>query len=164
VEGFTAVSLTEVLVALAILGGLVGILLPVLPGAMLILAAVLVWAITIGTGTAWTVFALAALVLVAGTMVKYAVPGRRLKASGIPSSTTWFGVGLAVVGFFVIPVVGLFIGFVLGVYLAERRRVGAAAAWPTTQEALRAVGVSILIELAAGVLATLVWVVGVLTT
>ena len=60
---------------------------------------------------------------------------------------------LGVVGFFVVPVVGLFVGFVLGVYLAERRRVGGAAAWPSTKEALRAVGLSILIELAAGVLA-----------
>ena len=63
-----------------------------------------------------------------------------------------------------IPVVGLFIGFVLGVYLAERLRVGGAAAWPSTKEALRAVGVSVLIELAAGVLAALTWVVGVVVT
>jgi uncharacterized protein YqgC (DUF456 family) len=159
-----AVSLTEVLVALAILVGLVGILVPVLPGLVLILAAVLVWAVDVGSGTAWTVFVVAALVLVAGTVVKYAVPGRRLKASGIPSSTTWFGVGLGIVGFFVIPVVGLVIGFVLGVYLAEHRRVGPAAAWPSTREALRAVGVSILIELTAGVVAALAWVAGVVAT
>ena len=157
-------SLTEVLVALAILVGLVGILVPILPGGVLILAAVLVWAIDVGGATAWSVFAVVALLLVAGTVVKYAVPGRRLRSSGIPSATTWFGVGLAIVGFFVIPVVGLFIGFVLGVYLAERRRVGAAAAWPSTKEALRAVGVSILIELAAGLIAALVWVAGVVAT
>ena len=54
---------------------------------------------------------------------------------------------LGVVGFFVIPVVGLFVGFVLGIYLAERRRVGQADAWPSTKAALRAVGLSILIEL-----------------
>jgi uncharacterized protein len=160
----TAVSPTEVLVALAILVGLVGILVPILPGGMLILGAVLVWAIDVGGSTAWTVFAVAALLLIAGTVVKYAVPGRRLKSSGIPSTTTWFGVGLGIVGFFVIPVVGLFIGFVLGVYVAERLRVGGAAAWPSTKEALRAVGVSVLIELAAGLLAALVWVAGVVAT
>jgi uncharacterized protein YqgC (DUF456 family) len=158
------VSPTEVLVALAILVGLVGVLVPILPGLVLVLAAILVWALDIGTGTGWAVFAVATLLLVAGTVVKYAVPGRRLKASGIPSSTTWSGVGLGIVGFFVIPVVGLPIGFVLGVYLAEHRRVGAAAAWPSTREALRAVGVSILIELAAGVLAALTWAVGVVAT
>jgi uncharacterized protein len=159
-----AVSPTEVLVALAILVGLVGVIVPILPGLVLVLAAILVWAISEGSATAWSVFAVAAVLVVAGSVVKYAVPNRRLKTTGIPSSTTWFGVALGVVGFFVIPVIGLFIGFVLGVYLAEYRRVGGAAAWPSTKEALRAVGVSILIELAAGVLAALVWVAGVVAT
>jgi uncharacterized protein YqgC (DUF456 family) len=159
-----AVSLLEVLVAVAILGGLVGVLAPILPGLLLVLVAILVWAVDEGSPTAWTVFAVATAILVVGSIVKYAVPGRRLKTSGIPSSTTWFGVALGIVGFFVIPVVGLFIGFVLGVYLAEHRRVGSAAAWPSTKEALRAVGVSILIELAAGMLAALTWVAGVVAT
>ena len=157
-------SPTEVLVALAILVGLVGVIVPILPGLVLVLAAILVWAISEGSATGWTVFAVAALLIVAGSVVKYAVPNRRLKTTGIPSSTTWFGVAVGVVGFFVIPVIGLFIGFVLGVYLAENRRVGGAAAWPSTKEALRAVGVSMLIELAAGVLAALVWVAGVVAT
>jgi uncharacterized protein YqgC (DUF456 family) len=160
----TAVSPVEVLVALAILVGLVGILVPVLPGLVLVLAAILVWAIDVGSATAWTVFALAAVISVVGSIVKYAVPGRRLKTSGVPSSTTWFGIAVGVVGFFVIPVIGLFIGFVLGIYLAELRRVGVSNAWPSTKAALRAVGVSILIELAAGVLAALTWAVGVTVT
>jgi uncharacterized protein YqgC (DUF456 family) len=159
-----AVSPTEVLVALAILVGLVGVIVPILPGLVLVLAAILFWAIGEGSATGWSVFTVAAVLIVAGSVVKYAVPNRRLKTTGIPSSTTWFGVALGVVGFFVIPVIGLFIGFVLGVYLAEYRRVGGAAAWPSTKEALRAVGVSILIELAAGVLAALVWVAGVVAT
>jgi len=158
-----AVSVTEVLVAAAIVVGLVGILVPVLPGTALVLLAVLLWAAGIGTGTGWTVFGVAAFLLVVGTVVKYAVPGRRLKSVGVPASTQWTGIALGIVGFFVIPVVGLFIGFVLGIYLAERRRVGAAA-WTSTKAALRAVGVSILIELAAAVLAASVWVLGVMIT
>ena len=157
-------SPTEVLVALAILVGLVGVIVPILPGLVLVLAAVLFWAIGERSATGWSVFTVVAVLLVAGTVVKYVVPNRRLKTTGIPSSTTWFGVAVGVVGFFVIPVIGLFIGFVLGVYLAEYRRVGGAAAWPSTKEALRAVGVSILIELAAGALAALVWVAGVVAT
>ncbi len=157
-------SPTEVLVALAILVGLVGVIVPILPGLVLVLAAVLFWAIGERSATGWSVFTVVAVLLVAGTVVKYVVPNRRLKTTGIPASTTWFGVALGVVGFFVIPVIGLFIGFVLGVYLAEYRRVGGAAAWPSTKEALRAVGVSIVIELAAGTLAALVWVAGAVAT
>ena len=58
----------------------------------------------------------------------------------------------------------MFIGFVLGVYVAERARVGRALAWPSTKGALRAVGVSILIELVAASLAAIVWVAGVAAT
>jgi uncharacterized protein YqgC (DUF456 family) len=137
---------------------------PILPGSVLVLAAILVWAFEVGGATAWAVFGLAAAVLVAGAVVKYLVPNRRLKDAGIPGSTQWVGAALGVVGFFVVPVVGLFIGFVLGVYLAEYRRLGASAAWPSTKHALKAVGTSILIELVAGVVATFVWVAGVVLT
>jgi uncharacterized protein YqgC (DUF456 family) len=154
----------EVLTALAIAVGLVGILVPVLPGSVLILGGVLVWAAYVGGATAWTVLAVAAVILATGAVVKFLVPNRRLKEVGIPASTQWIGAALGIVGFFVVPVVGLFLGFVLGIYLAEYRRVGRAAAWPSTTHALRAAGLSILIELAAGFGATFVWVAGVLAT
>lgn len=154
----------EVLVALVIAVGLVGILVPVLPGSILIFAGVLVWAWSVGGGTAWAVFGVVAALLVAGAVVKFLVPQRRLKEVGVPASTQWIGAALGVVGFFVIPVIGLIVGFVLGVYLAEHRRVGGAMAWPSTKHALKAVGISILIELAAGLAATAVWVGGVVVT
>lgn len=157
-------SATEVLVALAIAVGGAGIIVPVLPGTLLVLGAILVWAVQVGTSTGWAVFAVATLLLVGGTVVKYLVPGRRLKASGVPNRTLLVGALLAFVGFFVIPVIGMFIGFVLGVYLAERARVGGGQAWPSTVGALKAVGVSILIELVAAFLAAVTWVVGVMAT
>jgi uncharacterized protein YqgC (DUF456 family) len=157
-------TLTEVGVAIAIAVGLVGILVPILPGSVLVLVAIAVWASEVGGSTAWLVFAVATTFLVIGTVVKYAVPGRHLQLSGIPVSTQWVGAACAVVGFFVVPVVGLFVGFVVGVYAAEHRRVGGKAAWPSTKSALRAVGLSILIEFAAATLAACIWVVGVVVT
>ena len=157
-------SPAEVLVAVVIAVGLVGILVPILPGSVLVIGAILVWAWITGGATAWTVLAVAAAIVIAGTVVKYAVPGRRLQVAGIPASTQWIGVLLGVVGFFLLPVVGLFLGFVLGIYLAELLRVGSDQAWPSTVHSLKAVGLSIVIELAAAVLATLAWVVGVVLT
>lgn len=159
-------SVVEVLVALAIAFGLAGILVPILPGgSLLVAAAVLVWALWIGTSTGWIVFAIAAVVLAGGITLKYAVPGRRLKGAGVPFSTQLVGALLAIIGFFVIPVIGLVIGFVLGVLLAEYRRLrDGAAAWRSTKHALRAVGLAILIELVAGVAATATWVTGVVLT
>ena len=151
---------TEFLVGVAIMIGIVGIVVPVLPGSILILGAILVWALEEGTGTGWAVFATATTLLVIGAVVKYVVPGRRLKSTGVPNRTIMLGGLLGIVGFFVIPVVGLFIGFVAGVYLSEQQRVGRALAWPSTKSALMAVGVSILIELVAALLAASVWFAG----
>jgi uncharacterized protein YqgC (DUF456 family) len=158
------VNATEALVGLAVLVGLVGIVVPVLPGSVLILGAVLVWSIEEGSATAWAVFAIVATLLVVGGVVKYAVPGRRLKSTGVPHRTLLLGGALGVVGFFVVPVVGLVLGFVLGVYLAELQRVGHDAAWPSTKHALKAAGFSMLIELTAGALAAMTWFVGALVT
>jgi uncharacterized protein YqgC (DUF456 family) len=158
------VSATEILIAVVIAIGIAGIIVPVLPGTILVLGAILVWALEIGTSTGWAVFALCTVLLAGGSIVKYLVPGRRLKASGVPNRTLVVGGLLAFVGFFVVPVVGLFIGFVLGVYLAERFRVGAAQAWPSTVADLRAYGASILIELVAASLAAVAWMVGVAVT
>ncbi|HSU01909.1 MAG TPA: DUF456 domain-containing protein [Nocardioides sp.] len=157
-------SPTEIVVAVVIAVGIAGVIVPVLPGTILVLGAILVWALEIGTTTGWAVFAVAAALLVGGSVVKYLVPGRRLKASGVPNRTLLVGAVLAFVGFFVIPLVGMFIGFVLGIYLAERTRLGAARAWPSTVHALKAVGVSILIELVAAFLAAVTWAVGVAVT
>jgi len=158
------VNEVELLVGLVILVGLVGIVVPVLPGSILILGAVLVWTVSDGSGTAWTVFAVATTLLVLGAIVKYVIPGRGLRSSGVPNRTIMFGGLLGIVGFFVVPVIGLVIGFVLGVYLSEVRRVGRHLAWPSTVAAMKAVGLSIFVELVAGLLAAGVWTVGALNT
>lgn len=154
----------EVVVALVIAIGLVGIVVPVLPGSILVLAAVVVWATEQGGTIAWVVTGVAAALVAAGAVVKYLVPGRRLQLSGVPRSTILFAAVLGIVGFFVIPVVGLVIGFVLGVYAAEWRRTSAQEAWPSTVHALKAVGLGILIELVFALLATFAWVIGVVAT
>jgi hypothetical protein len=92
--------------------------------------------------------------------VKYALPGRGLRTAGVPSRTLIAGGLLGIVGFFVIPVVGLVVGFVLGVYLSELQRVGLDSAWASTRAALKAAGLSLLIELGAGLLAAATWLVG----
>ena len=157
-------SVTEVLVAVVIAVGLVGILVPILPGSVLVVGAILAWAVVTGGTTAWLVFGVATALVLVGAVVKYLVPGRQLQVAGIPASTQSIGVALGVVGFFVIPVVGLFLGFVAGVYLAELRRVGADRAWPSTVHSLKAVGWSIVIELVFALLAAWTWVAGVVAT
>lgn len=157
-------TVTDIVVGIAILLGIAGIIVPVLPGTLLILGAILVWALELQTSTGWVVFAVAAAFLVIGGIVKYALPRSRMKEAGVPGSTMVLGAVGALVGFFLIPYVGLFLGFIGGIYLAERKRLGAERAWPSTRHALKAVGISILIELAAALLATATWTVGVIAS
>ncbi|OLT14595.1 hypothetical protein BJF78_18575 [Pseudonocardia sp. CNS-139] len=147
-----------VIAALLIATGIAGIVLPILPGLVLVVAGVAVWAVPRGDAVAWWVLGAAVLIAVVGSVVKYLLPGRQLRDSGVPGLTIAAGAVLGVVLFFVIPVVGLFIGFVLGVYLMELRRLrGHDAAWPSTRQALVAVGWSVVIELAAGLLIAAGW-------
>jgi uncharacterized protein YqgC (DUF456 family) len=151
------VTTADLLAALAVFVGLVGIVVPVLPGTLLVAAGFLGWAIATGDPLGWSLTGAALAALAVGAVVKYAVPGRGLRTAGVPSRTLLLGAALGVVGFFVVPVVGLVLGFVLGVYLAEALRLGSAAAWPSTKAALKAAGLSILIELAAALVATTFW-------
>lgn len=147
-----------ILSAVLVVVGLVGVVVPFLPGSALVLLGVLAWSAATATTAGWLVLAGAGAFLVGGALAKYAVPGRRLRDSGIPTSTLAAGAVLGVVGFFVVPVVGLPLGFVLGVYLAELRRLTAhAPAWRATGSALEAVGLGMLIEFVAALLAAATW-------
>jgi uncharacterized protein YqgC (DUF456 family) len=151
---------------LIILLGVIGVLMPVLPGLVLAWAGVLFWAILgDGSGGRWVVLAIATVVAAAGMIVKYLWPGRHLQRSGVPTMSLVAGGALGLIGFFVVPVVGLVLGFVLGVWLAERVRLGdAGQAWPSTKQALTAVGLSMLIELAAALGIAVIWLAGLALT
>lgn len=150
-------------VGLAILVGLVGIVLPVLPGSVVIAAAVLVWAIDTG-GWAWAVLAVVVLLLAVGWSASYLVPGRRVATSGVPRSTLVVAGLAGLVGFFVVPVLGLFVFFPAALYLMEYQRLrDRSAAWASAWLAIRMTALGMLIELGLGLLAATTWLVAELT-
>lgn len=148
----------SLIVALAIAVGLVGVVVPLLPGLLLVWGAVTVWAIVEGGTAAYVLLGVATALALAAQVVKYLVPGRRLQRAGVPNRSLLLGGLLGLVGFFVVPVIGLLLGFVLGIYLAERARLGAHdTAWTSTRHALTAVGLSVLLELAAALIIAVGW-------
>jgi uncharacterized protein YqgC (DUF456 family) len=155
--------MTSVLVpAVLMLVGLIGIVVPVLPGLFLVWLATALWAFEHPSRWAWAFCAVAALVYAAGLVAQYLLPGRRLKDAGVGTSTMLLAAVFAVVGFFLIPVVGAVLGFVLGIFVVESsRHRDRAAAWASTKGALRAVAMSVGIEMAAGFAIVLIWLVGV---
>jgi hypothetical protein len=81
-----------------------------------------------------------------------------MSAAGVPGRSILVGGVAAIVGFFVIPFVGLIVGFIGGVYVAEHARLRDwEAARGSTWVAMKATGFSILIELAAVLVAGTIW-------
>jgi uncharacterized protein YqgC (DUF456 family) len=150
-------GIEELIIGIAILAGLVGVVVPIIPGAFLVLGAIGVWAFQLNSPAGWVTLGIALIAIGVSQVIKYLIPARQMRDAGVPNRTVLVGGVLGVAGFFVIPVVGLFAGFLLGVYVAELLRVGRNQAWPSTLFALRAVGVSIMIELAGCLIAATAW-------
>ncbi|WP_317446095.1 DUF456 domain-containing protein [Streptomyces collinus] len=138
--------------------GLCGVLVPGVPGSWLVWAAVLWWALKDPQLVAWAVLIGATAVLLLSLVVRWALPPRRLRTSGAtPRMAVYAGAGAAL-GFLLIPVVGALPGFMAGIYLHERLRLGghgeAMAALRTT---MGAGGSSVLAELFACLLIAGAW-------
>lgn len=152
------------LVALGIAIGMVGIVVPMVPGTTLVVLSIGAWALIESTTKAWVVLGIVAALAVATTVVKYVWPAARMREAGVATLSLLLGGAAAIVGFFVIPVVGLVIGFVLGIYLAEfLRRNSQKQAWGATVTAVKAVATSIGIEMVGAMVSAGIWLGAVLT-
>ncbi|GAA1597327.1 DUF456 domain-containing protein [Actinoplanes couchii] len=154
-------TLVNILSGLVILTGVIGVLMPVLPGLVLTWVGALLWALLGDApgGSRTLVAILATVIFGLGIVIKFLWPGKKLRNT-VPTSALLAGGVLGVIGFFVVPVVGLVLGFVLGVWLVELNRLGMEKAWPSTRRAIAAVGLSLLVELAAALLIAVVWLFG----
>ena len=152
-----------VVCGLAIMAGAVGIIVPVLPGSLLIGISLFVWALTMGSTLGWVVFGVGIAFVAAGMASSAVLTGRAMKRRSIPGRSVVVGLLLAIVGFFVIPVVGLLVGFALGLFLSEfARQKDARAAVSSSVAAIKATGLGILAEFGFASLAAGTWGLGVL--
>ncbi|HEX4906067.1 MAG TPA: DUF456 domain-containing protein [Acidimicrobiales bacterium] len=151
-------------VAIAIAVGVAGTVVPMVPGLGLIVVATLVYGVVDGFGSTGTVAAaLIVAIGVAGTIAGVAIPKRAAGAAGAQRSSLLIGALGAVIGFFAVPVIGLPLGGVAGIYVGERLRTGDGdAAWRATRATVRGFGLATLAQLAAALVMAVIWVVWVL--
>ena len=156
-------TVVTILCGLAILVGVAGTVIPVLPGSILIGLSLLSWAIWGGAGaTGWVVFGIGMVFVLAGMAASAVLTGRKLKQHNIPSRSVVAGLVFGVVGMFIIPVVGLFVGFAAGLLLSELHRTRAfGTAVASSGAALKATGLGMIVEFGLACLAGSTWVIGV---
>jgi uncharacterized protein len=151
------------LALLVMLVGLVGVVVPVLPGLLL------VWVASVGTmlylGTdaiGWAVAAVLTVLFAFGTGATIWLPARQGRRGGVPLRSLLAALAGALIGFFVIPVVGLLIGAFVGLLLGEQRRHGDwQSALASVGQVMRAYGIGVVVELVVGVTMIGIWLVAV---
>lgn len=152
-----ATIVTSVLIIIGCLGNII----PVLPGSITALIGLIIWAVVVQSVEGWVVLALGGTLLLAGMSASLVLTGTRLKRRAIPNRTLLFGVIGAVIGMFVIPVVGLVIGFIVGLLASETvRNRNFRTALDTSWVALKAAGIGIILELSCALLASSVFIIG----
>jgi uncharacterized protein len=155
----------EIVIGVVMAVGVVGVVVPVLPGLVLIGGAAIFWAFAEGTATAWAVAVAMIAILALGTFLKYRLPGRELKAQEVPSRT-WTLVAIGgIAGFFIVPVVGALLGVVVGAYVGELLRFRShGPAWASAKRVLIGIGKGMAVEFGAGLVAVALWFGTVLAT
>ncbi|MET9354008.1 DUF456 domain-containing protein [Streptomyces sp. NPDC006617] len=146
------------LTGLVILLGLCGVLLPGVPGSWLVWAGMLWWALKDPQPLSWAVLVGATVVLLLSRAVRWALPTRRKRRDEAMRRLTAYAGAGAVLGFVLVPVLGAVPGFMGGIYLAERLRLGRhGEAMASLRTAMRQGGGDLLTELFACLLITGAW-------
>lgn len=153
----------EIGVAIALAVGVVGLVVPVMPGLILMWGAVGVWALLDGGGAwRWATFGVVTVLAIVGTVAALTLSGRKATDAGAPWWALLMAVVGAVVGFVMIPLVGIVVGGIAGLWLAELIRLREPrTAWDTTWAALQGYGLGTVVQMVAGIAIVLVWGVGV---
>ena len=143
--------------------GLVGTIIPYFPGILLIIGGAAVWAFLGDIGlTGWVTLGVLAVIGVTGMGLSTLI-SLRTAAGDAPRWILLVGLLGVIVGFFVIPVVGALVGGPVAILLAEfYRERDLGQAWALTIQALKGIGIGILVEFATAVIMIAIWVLVVL--
>ncbi len=144
--------------------GLLGLLIPVIPGLVIIWLASLAYAVGAGFQTpGWIFFTILTIIMIVGSVADNLVMGQQAHKSG----ASWISVLLAmlfgVIGTFILPIIGSLIGALLALFLAEwirmknwRQAMTATSGWAV------GCGWAVVIRFLLGLLMIGIWIVWVL--
>lgn len=155
--------IVTIIAGLLMLVALAGIIFPVVPGSPVAIITMIAWAWILGSTASWATGIIAAATALLGWSASLVLTGRTMHRERIPNTPILIATATGIVGLFIIPFFGIFLGFAAGLFGAEYyRRRDPAAALRASLQALKAMGIGMLVELGCIILAIAVFGVGVL--
>ncbi len=134
-----------------------------MPGSPVAVGALIAWGWVLGSAASWTAALIGVLFAAIGFSASALLTGRKMRQQHIPGRSIIVGVLCGIVGMFVIPIAGLFLGFAIGLFFSELvRRGDFQEALRSSLEALKATGLGMLVEFCMVALASSVWMIGVI--
>lgn len=150
--------ITALAAALMVLG-VVGTIVPILPGLALVWVTMAAYGVLVGFGWAgWAAMAVATALVGLGLYLNIRIPQRSASGVGLTVKAQVVAVTLALAGFFLLPPFGAPVGFVLGVFLMRLNTTGSRTeAWTSTKTIVAALLRASLAQFACGVGMFVAW-------
>jgi uncharacterized protein len=148
------------LIIVLMLVGVIGVIVPMLPGIFLVWlgVAVYVWRDNFENLSMATFIVISLIVVFAGLSDLW-LPIFGARKSGAAKRTILTGLLGAIIGSFIIPLIGTIIGYAVGVLLGEyHKRRDWDAAWQASKGGLAGWGVATLIQLVAAVMVIIIFI------
>lgn len=157
---------SELLIAIIMAIGIIGTIIPFIPGLALVWFAGAIWAyFDGGDGLRMSLLAVMTLFAIGGYVAQFLLPAAAASIDSPPKNTLLLGGLTGLIGFFVIPVIGAPIGFMAGVFASYFLNYGdATRAWTSTLRTAVAFGWAMIIQVFCGVAIALTWIVGLIIT
>jgi uncharacterized protein len=154
--------LATVIAGILLVVAAVGVIYPVVPGSPIAIVTLLVWAWVVGGWAAWAAAVIGALLCVVGWSASAVLTGRKLKELEVPKWSILVAALAGIAGMFLIPVVGIFVGFAVGLLVSEAvRHRDVRRAVHYSLQTLKAMGAGVLVEFGMLCAAASVWSAGV---
>ena len=155
--------LATVIAGILLVVAAVGVVYPVVPGSLIAIVTLLVWAWLVGGWAAWVAAAIGVMLCAVGWSASAVLTGRKLKELEVPKWSILVAAVAGLVGMFLIPVVGIFVGFAVGLLVSEAvRHRDVRRAVHYSLQTLKAMGAGVLVEFGLLCAAASVWSAGVI--
>ena len=151
----------EALVLTMMLVGLLGLLVPIIPGLVIIWVAALGYGIYAGFGTlGWVMFALITVLMIGGSVIDNILMATKAHDSGAPWWVVLVALVAGIIGNFLLPVIGGILAALLALFLVEFiRRKNAKKALSSMKGMLIGWGWAVLIRFIIGLFMIGLWLI-----